>query len=152
MQLFSRKKALLAAALSALSVLGACGDDVVVSPDPVLPVVLAISPPSVNLNVGEQTTLVVQISGGSTTTPPTVTTCTSSSAAATVTRNNNTCVVTAVAPGNPTITATVSTGQQIAAQVQISQQNAAISNLTVSPQQANLAVGQTVTITPNVNR
>lgn len=153
MQLFSRKKALLAAALSALSVLGACGDDVVVSPDQPVPVVLTISPPSLNLNVGESGSFGVQITGGNTTTPPTLTTCTSGTpAVATVTLSGTQCRVTAVTPGNATITATVSTGQSINAQVSVSQQNAAISNLTVSPQQANLAVGQSVTITPNVNR
>src|SRR6476620_11170525 len=108
MQLFSRKKALLAAALSALSVLGACGDDVVVSPDPVLPVVLSISPPAASLNVGESANFVVQISGGNATTPPTVTACASSNTAvATATLAAPTCRATAVAPGNATITATV---------------------------------------------
>jgi hypothetical protein len=152
MQLFSRKKALLAAALGALSVLGACGDDVVVTPQD-NPVVLSISPPSASLNVGESANFVVQISGGSATTPPTVTACASSNTAvATATLAAPTCRATAVTPGNATITATVSTGQQIAAQVTVSQQNPAITGLTVSPQQANLGVGQTITITPNFNK
>jgi uncharacterized protein YjdB len=151
MQLFSRKKAFLAVALSALSVLGACGDDVVVSPP--TPPVLSITPPSASLNVGESATFVVQFTGGNQTTPPTVTGCTSGTpTVATATVQGNTCRVTAVATGNSTITATASTGGQIAAQVTVSSQNAAISNLTVSPNQANLAVGQSITITPNVQR
>jgi hypothetical protein len=81
MQLFSRKKAILAVSLGALSVLGACGDDVTVPvpPDPV--VTLSISPPSANMNIGESLSFAVQITGGSSTTPPTLASCTSSNTA-----------------------------------------------------------------------
>ena len=153
MQLFSRKKALVALSLSALAALGACGDDVIVQPDVTPPVVLSISPPSLNLNIGETGSFAVQITGGSTTTPPTLSTCTSSTpSVATVALSGTQCRVTAVATGNATITATASSGGSVNAQVSVSAQNAAITNLTVSPSQANLAVGQTITITPNVQK
>src|SRR6476661_3080552 len=109
MQLFSRKKALLAASLSALSVLGACGDDVTVT-EPVSVVTVAISPPSPTLNIGESANFSVQISGGNSSTPATLTSCTSSNTAvATATVQSGACRVTAVSAGNATVTATSGT-------------------------------------------
>ena len=81
MQLFSRKKALVAVSLSALAALGACGDNVTVPVAPLASVQVTITPPSANMNVGERLSFAVQIVGGSTTTPPTLASCTSSNTA-----------------------------------------------------------------------
>ena len=153
MQLFSRKKTLIALSLGASFALGACGDDVTVpvAPDPA--VVVSITPPSATMNIGESLNFAVQISGGSKTTPPTLTTCASSNAAvATAAVASGACRVTAVASGNVTVTATASTGGQAAASVTVAPAPAAISNLTTSPTIANIAVGSKVTIVPNVAR
>ncbi len=153
MQLFSRNKALLALSLGALTALGACGDDVTVTAPPPTPVTVSISPPSASMNVGESLNFAVQITGGSTTTPPTLSTCTSSNAAvATATLSGSACRVTAVSAGNATITAAASTGQIAAASVTVAAPAPAISGLTVSPSAAQIAVGQTVTITPSVTK
>lgn len=149
MQLFSRKKALLAIGLGALSVLGACGDDVTVAPAPAI--VLLISPPSQNLNIGETATFSVQISGGNAATPPTIACTSSSTAVATAAAQGNACRVTAVAAGNATITATAGTASA-SASVTVAAASAAISNLQLSPSTANVAVGQSVTIVPNVTK
>lgn len=151
MQLFSRNKALAALSLSALAVLGACGDDVTV-PAPVNPAVqLTISPMNANMNVGESLNFAVQITGGSTTTPPTLASCTSSNTAvATVAISGAACRVTAVAAGNATVTAAASTGNSAAAAVSVSAPSPAITSLAVSPAAAQLAVGQSVTIVPTV--
>ena len=61
MQLFSRNKAIVALALSALA-LGACGDDVTVPVAPAAPTTLSITPPSATMNVGEAVNFAVQIS------------------------------------------------------------------------------------------
>ncbi len=150
MQLFSRKKALLAASLSALSVLGACGDDVTVTQPTA--VTVAISPPSQTLNIGESATFSVQITGGTTSTPATLTSCTSSNTAvATATVQTGACRVTAVSSGNATVTAT-SGNSSASASVTVNAAAAAISNLQLSPTTANVAVGQSVTVVPNVSR
>lgn len=151
MQLFSRKKAFAALSLGALFALGACGDDVTVAAAPDAVVVVSITPPSANMNIGESLNLAVQITGGSTTTPPTLTSCTSSNTAvATAAVQTGSCRVTAVASGNVTITAAASTGGIAAAAISVAPAAAAISNLTTSPTTANIAVGQTITIVPNV--
>lgn len=150
MQLFSRKKALLAASLGALSVLAACGDDVTVSPPPA--VLLSISPPSQTLNIGESATFSVQISGGNPASPATLTSCTSSNTTvASATVQNGACRVTAVSAGNATVTATSGTASA-SASVTVNAAAAAISNLQLSPTTANVAVGQSVTVVPNVAR
>ncbi len=137
--------------LGALTALGACGDDVTVAAPPVNPVVVSITPPSATLNIGETTTLAVQITGGSTTTPPTLASCTSSNTAvATAAVQGSTCRVTAVASGNVSITAAASTGGIAAASITVAPAAAAISNLTTSPTTASIGVGQSVTIVPNV--
>jgi len=152
MQLFSRKKAILALSIGALSALGACGDDVTVT-ETVLPVTVTITPPSATMNIGESLNFAVSISGGSATTPPTLASCTSSNAAvATAAVASGACRVTAVASGNITVTAATTTGQAAAASVSVSPAVAAISNLTVSPTTANMVTGQKVTITPNVQK
>ncbi len=151
MQLFSRKKALVAASLSALVALGACGDNVTVPVAPPAPVLISITPPSANINVGESVSFAVQISGGSTTAVPTLASCTSSApAVATAAVNGSACRVTAVAAGNATVTAAASTGQIAAASVAVSAPTPAISSLAVSPSAAQLAVGQNVTLVPTV--
>lgn len=152
MQLFSRNKALLALSLGALAALGACGDDVTVT-EAVTPVTVAITPPSANMNVGESLNFAVQISGGSATAAPTLASCSSSnSAVATATVAGSACRVTAVAAGNATVTAAASSGQSAAASITVAAPAAAINTLTVSPTSASLAVNQTVTIVPNVNK
>lgn len=152
MQLFSRNKALLALSLGALAALGACGDDVTV-PAPVNPPeVVTITPQSANMNVGESLNFAVAITGGEGT--PTLASCTSSNTAvATVApAGGNACRVTAVGAGNATITAASSTGRTAAAAITVAAPAAAINTLTVSPTSASLAVNQTVTIVPNVNK
>jgi uncharacterized protein YjdB len=154
MHFFSRKKALVAASLAALSGLAACGDDVVVTPtDP--PVVIAMTPGTANMNIGDVQTFSVQVTGGSTATPPTLNTCTSSNAAvATATKSTtlSACTVTAVSPGSVTITAAATTGQLTSSSVVVSAQAPAASNFTISPNQAALAPSQTVTITPSITK
>jgi uncharacterized protein YjdB len=153
MQLFSRKKALVALSLGALTALGACGDDVTVpvAPDPV--VVISITPPSATMNIGESLNFAVQITGGSSTTPPTLSSCTSSNTAvATAAVQAGACRVTAIASGNITVTATSSTNQSAAASITVAPAAAAINTLTTSPTTAGLSVGQTLTIVPNVNK
>jgi uncharacterized protein YjdB len=153
MQLFSRNKALVALSLGALTALGACGDDVTVSEPAPLPVTVAITPPSANMNVGESLNFAVQISGGSTTAAPTLASCTSSNTAvATAAVSGAACRVTAVAAGNATVTAAASTGQSAAAAITVNAPAAAINSLTISPTTSNIAVGQSVTIVPTVNR
>lgn len=152
MQLFSRNKALLALSLSALAALGACGDDVTVD-SYIPPETVTISPPSANMNVGESLNFAVQISGGPATAAPTLSSCTSSNTAvATAAVAGSACRVTAVAAGNATVTAATSTGKVAAASITVAAPAAAISVLTVSPTSASLAVNQTVTIVPNVNK
>ena len=153
MQLFSRKKTLIALSLGASFALGACGDDVTVpvAPDPA--VVISITPPSATMNILETLNFAVQISGGSKTTPPTLTTCASSNTAvATAAVASGACRVAAVSAGNVTVTATASTGGQASAFVTVTPAAAAISNLTTSPTIANIAVGSKITIVPNVAR
>ncbi len=153
MQLFSRKKALVALSLGALTALGACGDDVTVpvAPDPV--VVVSITPPSATMNIGESLNFAVQITGGSSTTPPTLSSCTSSNTAvATAAVQAGACRVTALASGNITVTATSSTNQSAAASITVAPAAAAINTLTTSPTTAGISVGQTLTIVPNVNK
>jgi uncharacterized protein YjdB len=105
------------------------------------------------MNIGETLNFAVQVTGGSSTAVPTLATCTSSNAAvATATKDNSSCKVTAVAAGNATVTAAASTGQVASSAVTVSAQAPAISNLTLSPNQASLAPAQTVTITPNITR
>jgi|GEM_PF-1558541 len=150
MQLFSRKKALIAASLSALVALGACGDNVTVPPAINTPVVISITPPSATLNVGEKVAFAVQISGGSTSVVPTVSSCTSNNTAvASAALAGTTCTVTAVAAGNATITATASTGVSAAAQVTVAAPAPAITGLSLTPAAANVSVGGNVTITAN---
>lgn len=151
MQLFSRKKALIAVSLSALAALGACGDNVTVPVAPPAVVNVSITPPSATMNVGEKLNFAVQITGGSTTTPPTLASCTSSNTAvATAASAGSACAVTAVAPGNATITAAASTGQVAAASVNVAAVQPAITSLAVSPSAAQLAVGQSVTLVGTV--
>lgn len=151
MQLFSRKKAFAALSLGALFALGACGDDVTVPVAPDAPVVISITPPSATLNIGESSDFAVQITGGPTTGAPTLASCTSSnSAVATAAVQGSACRVTAVASGNVTVTAAASTGNAAAAAITVNPAAAAISNLTTSPTSAGIAVGQTLTIVPNV--
>ncbi len=151
MQLFSRKKAFVAASLGALFALGACGDDVTVPVAPDAPVVVSITPPSATMNIGESLNFAVQITGGSATTPPTLASCTSSNTAvATAAVQGAACRVTAVASGNVTVTAAASTGGSAAASINVAPAAAAISNLTTSPTTAGISVGQTLTIVPNV--
>jgi len=152
MHFFSRKKALLTASLAALSGLAACGDDVTV-PVRDEQVVIVITPSNASMNIGESLNFAVQITGGSQTTPPTLATCTSSnSAVATATKDNSSCRVTAVAAGNATVTAAASGGQVASSAVSVSAQAPGLTVLTLSPNVANLAPSQTVTITPNVTR
>lgn len=143
MQLFSRNKALVALSLSALTVLGACGDDVTVT-ETTPPETVTVSPANLSLNVGEVGTLAVQVSGPAT---AALTTCTASSAVITVAVNAGACRVTAVAPGNATVTATSTGGKSASASVTVNQLTAAISGISVSPAAANLTVGGTTTIT-----
>ncbi len=151
MQLFSRKMALVAVSLGALTALGACGDDVTVTPAPAAPVVISITPSNATINIGESLNLAVQITGGSTTSAPTLASCTSSNTAvATAAVQGSACRVTAVTSGNVTITAAASTGNAAAAGITVAPAAAAISNLTTSPTSSALAVGQSVTIVPNV--
>ncbi|MFN8717477.1 MAG: Ig-like domain-containing protein [Gemmatimonadaceae bacterium] len=153
MQLFSRNKALIALSLGALTALGACGDDVTVSEPAPTPVTVAITPPSASMNVGESLNFAVQISGGAATATPTLASCTSSNTAvATAAVSGAACRVTAVAAGNATVTAAASTGQAAAAAITVNAPAAAISGLTLSPTTSNIAVGQSVTIVPTVNR
>ncbi len=150
MQLFSRKKALVALSLGALTALGACGDDVTVAAPVPVPVTISITPPSATMNIGESLNLAVQIIGG---TAPTLASCTSSNTAvATAAVQASACRVTAVSSGNVTITAAASTGNVAAAAITVAPAAAAISNLTTSPTTAGLSVGQTLTIVPNVSR
>jgi len=151
MQLFSRKKALVALSLGALSALGACGDDVTVTPPTPASVVVTMSPPSATMNIGESLNFAVQITGGATT--PTLASCTSSNTAvATAAVQGTACRVTAVSSGNITVTAASSGGQSAASSITVAPAAAAISNLTTSPTTAGLSVGQTLTIVPNVTR
>jgi uncharacterized protein YjdB len=137
--------------MAAVGVLSACGDDVTVPAASVQSVTISISPKNSSLNIGESSMLAVQITGGSTTTPPTLASCTSSNTAVlTAAKVGTGCQITGVAAGNATVTAAASTGQQDAAAVQVSAQQAAITSFSVSPTSASIAVGQTVTITPNV--
>lgn len=153
MQLFSRKKTFALLSLGALAALGACGDDVTVSEPAPLPVTVTITPPSANMNVGESLNFAVQISGGSTTAAPTLASCTSSNTAvATAAVSGSACRVTAVAAGNATVTAAASTGQVAAASITVNAPAAAITGLQISPTSSNIAVGQSVTIVPTVNR
>lgn len=153
MQLFSRKKTFALLSLGALAALGACGDDVTVSEPAPLPVTVTITPPSANMNVGESLNFAVQISGGSTTAAPTLASCTSSNTAvATAAVSGSACRVTAVAAGNATVTAAASTGQVAAASITVNAPAAAITGLQISPTTSNIAVGQSVTIVPTVNR
>lgn len=151
MQLFSRNKALIALSLGAMAALGACGDDVTVPVAPPAPVVISITPPNANMNVGESLNFAVQISGGNLTAAPTLASCTSSnSAVATAAVSGASCRVTAVAAGNATITAAASTGQSAAAGISVAAPAPAITSLAVSPQAAQLGIGQTVTLVPTV--
>ena len=153
MQLFSRKMALVAVSLGALTALGACGDDVTVTPAPDSPVVISITPSNATINIGESLNLAVQITGGSKTAVPTLASCTSSNTAvATAAVQGAACKVTAVASGNVTITAAASTGNAAAAGITVAPAAAAISNLTTSPTTSAIAVGQSVTIVPNVTK
>jgi len=148
MQLFSRNKAIVALALSALA-LGACGDDVTVPVAPAAPTTLSITPPSATMNVGEAVNFAVQISNSAST----LASCTSSSATvATATVSGSSCRVTAIGAGNATITAAASTGQSAAASVSVVAPAPAITALAVSPSAAQLAVGSSVTVVPTVNR
>lgn len=152
MQLFSRNKTLVALSLGALVALGACGDDVTVTETPP-PETVSITPQSASMNVGESLNFAVLISGGSATAAPTLASCTSSNTAvATATAAGSACRVTAVAAGNATVTAATSTGKAAAASITVAAPAAAINTLTVSPTSASLAVNQTVTIVPNVNK
>jgi len=152
MQLFSRKKALVAVSLSALAALGACGDNVTVPVAPAASVLITITPPSLNMNVGERANFAVSITGGSTTTPPTLASCTSSNTAVATAASagGNSCAVTAVAPGNATITAATSTNNVAAAAVSVAAISPAITSLAVSPSAAQLAVGQSITLVGTV--
>ncbi len=150
MQLFSRKTAILAVSFGAMTALGACGDDVTVTPAPVSPVVISITPSNVTLNIGESTNLAVQITGGS---GPTLASCTSSNTAvATAAVSGSSCRVTAVASGNVSVTAAASTGGVAAAAVTVAPAAAAISGLQLSPTAASVAVNQSVTIVPTVTK
>jgi len=153
MHFFSRKKALLTASLAALGGLAACGDDVTV-PVQTNPVVVIITPSNAAMNIGESLIFAVQVTGGSATSVPTLNTCTSSNAAVATAVKDGTssCKVTAIASGNATVTAAASTGQVASSAVSVSAQAPAISNLTLSPNQASLAPSQTVTLTPNLTR
>ena len=147
MQLFSQKKTIFALSIAALA-LGACGDDVTVSGPPES---VTITPPSATMNVGESLNFAVQITGGDGTV--TLTGCTTSNAAvATAAVNAGACRVTALAPGNITVTATTSTNVSAAASVTVNPQVAAISNLTVSPTTANMTPTQTIQIATNYTR
>ncbi|MBY0489884.1 MAG: Ig-like domain-containing protein [Gemmatimonadaceae bacterium] len=145
MQLFSRNKALVALSLSALTVLGACGDDVTVT-QTTTPETVTLSPANLSLNVGEVGSLAAQIVGG---TNSTLASCTASSAVITVAVNSGACRVTAVAPGNATVTATTSSGKSASAGVTVNAPAPAIVGLSVTPAAANLTVGGTATITAN---
>ncbi len=148
MQLFSRNKAIVALALSALA-LGACGDDVTVPVAPAAPTTLSITPPSATMNIGEAVNFAVQISNSAST----LASCTSSSATvATATVSGSSCRVTAIGAGNATITAAASTGQSAAASVSVVAPAPAITALAVSPSAAQLAVGSSLTVVPTVNR
>lgn len=152
MQLFSRKRTLAALSLGALVALGACGDDVQLTEVPPVETV-TITPPSANMNVGESLNFAVTITGGNATTPPTLTSCTSSNAAvATAAVTGSACRVTALTAGNITVTAQTSGNKVAAASVTVAAPAASINTLTVSPSSSSLAVNQTVTIVPNVNK
>jgi len=150
MQLFSQKKAIIAASLSALVALGACGDNVTVPVAPAAQESIVMTPPSQNMNVGERVNFSVNITGGSTTTPPTLATCASSNTAvASVALTGSQCVVTAVAAGNATITATSSTGKQAGSSVTVAAPAPAIGGIVLTPAAANVPVNGTVTINAN---
>ncbi|MEP6833426.1 MAG: Ig-like domain-containing protein [Gemmatimonas sp.] len=118
------------------------------------PVVVIITPGNAAMNIGESLIFAVQVTGGSATSVPTLNTCTSSNAAVATAAKEGTssCKVTAIAAGNVTVTAAASSGQVASAAVTVSAQAPAISNLTLSPNQAALAPQQTVTITPNLTK
>jgi hypothetical protein len=140
--------------LSALLLAGACGGGgdgnvtrpvTPVAPDP--PVTVTVSPSPLAVSLGASTTLAVSISGGSTASPPTLTTCTSATPGiASVSLVGGGCRVTGVAPGNSTITATVSTGHFASTNVLVMQD--ALTNLSVAPLSLSLSLGQTATLTP----
>jgi len=113
-------------------------------------VVVALSPTSLALNVGESGTFSVQITGGLTT--PTLATCTSSDVSiVTVTLTAAACRVTGVRAGNATITARASTGEGASANVAISALPPALGPITVTPSSANLAIGQSIALVTNAN-
>lgn len=150
MSLFSRKKALVAMSIGALSALAACGDDVTVD---VQPTQITLSPAAATINIGETVSFSAQITGGSQSNVPTLASCTSSNTAvATAAVNAGACRVTGVSAGNVTITGTTSDNRSAGVAVSVNAAQAAINTLSVSPTTANLAVGQTVTLAPNVNR
>jgi formylglycine-generating enzyme required for sulfatase activity len=65
--------------------------------------------------------------------------------------SGSTCTVTAVNPGNTTVTATTSAGQAASAALQVVALPPALGELTVTPATASLDVGQSVTLVPTAN-
>jgi hypothetical protein len=152
MHMFSRNRALGAVSAAALALLAGCGDDVTVPIVPPPPATIVLSPSNASANVGDATLFAASVTNATATTTYT---CTSSNTAvATVaTVAGSGCRATAVAPGNATITATLSTGGNAAsAQLTVNALPAAIRNLVLTPGSVSLAPGSTNTVNSTVER
>ncbi len=128
------------------TIVGSRGGPPVVTPAPAIS--LGISPTTLTLSQGASGLLVVSINGGSPTAPPTLVACASASPsilAASV--DGTSCRVSGFSPGSTTVTATVSTGQAISANVTVTVALPALTNFTVTPAVSSLTSGQIVELT-----
>ena len=123
---------------------GGGGDGFVQSVAP--PVVVTITPNNASVNVGSTTTLAITVSGGSP--AATFTSCTSgTTSVATTAVNGSSCIVTGVAPGTSTIVAASSSGQVASALITVVALPPALTAFTLTPPNASLTSGQTLSLT-----
>jgi hypothetical protein len=152
MHMFSRNRALVAASAAALALLAGCGDDVTVPVVPPPPATLTMSPSNATANVGEVTLFAVGVTNQTTTTG--AYTCNTSNAAiaSVAVAAGAGCRATAVAPGQATITASLTNGNSASSQLTVNNLPAAIRNLVLTPGNVSMAPGTTNTVQSTVER
>ena len=121
---------------------------ITVAAAPPVPTTVTVSPTSASVTAGATTTLTATVKDqyGNAMTGQTVTWSTSNAAAATV---NGTGVVTGVAAGSATITAT-SSGKTGTSAITVTAPTQVVTTVTVAPTSASIAIGGTVSLTATV--